>query len=54
MFSRELELKEMGLALPDSMEMAGMLREAGLALTDSFLTMDMLADGVADAIKNKI
>lgn len=53
-FSRELELKEMGLALPDSMEMAGMLREAGLALTDSFLTMDMLADGVADAIKNKI
>ena len=53
-FSRERELKEMGLALPDSMEMAGMLREAGLALTDSFLTMDMLADGVADAIKNKI
>lgn len=53
-FSRERELKEMGLALPDSMEMAGMLREAGLTLTDSFLTMDMLADGVADAIKNKI
>lgn len=53
-FSRERELKEMGLALPDSMEMAGTLRKAGLALTDSFLTMDMLADGVADAIKNKI
>lgn len=53
-FSRERELKEMGLALPDSMEMAGTLRKAGLTLTDSFLTMDMLADGVADAIKNKI
>lgn len=53
-FSRECELKEMGLALPDSMEMAGTLRKAGLTLTGSFLTMDMLADGVAAAVKNKI
>lgn len=53
-FSRERELKEMGLALPDSMEMAGTLLKAGLALTGSFLTMDMLADGVAEAVKNKI
>jgi len=45
-FSREEELKAMGLALPDSMEIAVRLRAAGMDIDAGCLSMDSLADEI--------
>ncbi|MBQ9060156.1 MAG: energy-coupling factor transporter ATPase [Firmicutes bacterium] len=52
-FRRGEELKAVGLALPDSMEIARQITEGGLALEGSFLTMEETADAIAAALKNK-
>lgn len=49
-FSREKELKSMGLALPDSMEIAMRLRAAGLNIKAECLTMDEAADEIAKVL----
>ena len=50
-FSREKELKSMGLALPDSMEIAMRLRAAGLNIKAECLTMDEAADEIAKVLR---
>lgn len=50
-FSRETELKEMGLALPDSMEIASRLRKGGIEIPDLCMDMDKLADSIAAGIQ---
>ena len=50
-FSRGEELKRIGLALPDSMELAEAFREAGLPLEGTCLTMEETADAVANALE---
>lgn len=49
-FSREKELKSMGLALPDSMEIAMRLRAAGLNIKAECMTMDEAADEIAKVL----
>ncbi len=49
-FSREKELKSMGLALPDSMEIALRLKAAGLDINAECLTMDEVADEIAKVL----
>ena len=52
-FSRGDELKAMGLALPDSMEMIYRLNEAGFGVEKSCLTMREAADAIAGKLKEK-
>lgn len=53
-FSQGEQLKAMGLALPDSMEIASRLREAGLCIEGNCLTLDEAADEIAKAVgKNR-
>ena len=50
-FSRGEELKAMGLALPDSMELVTRLRRAGMDIDTSCLTMEQAADEIAKVLK---
>lgn len=50
-FSQGKRLKAMGLALPDSMEIASRLRAAGLCIEGSCLTLDEAADEIAKAAR---
>lgn len=50
-FSREKELKSMGLALPDAMELALRLKAAGMDINTDCLTMDEAADEIAKVLK---
>ena len=50
-FSRGEELKAMGLALPDSMELGARLRRAGMDIDTSCLTMEQAADEIAKVLK---
>ena len=50
-FSRGEELKAMGLALPDSMELVARLRRAGMDIDTSCLTMEQEADEIAKVLK---
>lgn len=50
-FSRGEELKAMGLALPDSMELVARLRRAGMDIDTSCLTMEQAADEIAKVLK---
>lgn len=50
-FSREKELKSMGLALPDAMEFALRLKAAGMDINTDCLTMDEAADEIAKVLK---
>lgn len=53
-FSQGKRLKAMGLALPDSMEIASRLRAAGLCIEGNCLTLDEAADEIAKAVgKNR-
>lgn len=47
-FARETELKAMGLALPDSMEIVSQLREAGADIKGDCLTVGQAADAIAE------
>lgn len=49
-FSREAELKEMGLALPDAMEIVLALRKAGMDIDGSCMTIDEAADKIAKVL----
>ncbi len=50
-FSREKELRSMGLALPDAMELALRLKAAGMDINTDCLTMDEAADEIAKVLK---
>lgn len=50
-FSREKELKSMGLALPYSMEIALKLKAAGMNINPACMTMDEVADEIAKVLK---
>lgn len=50
-FSRGEELKAMGLALPDSMELVARLRRAGMDIDTGCLTMEQAADEIAKVLK---
>lgn len=50
-FSRGEELKAMGLALPDPMELTVRLKAAGLDVDTRCLTMDAAADEIAKVLK---
>ena len=50
-FARDEELKEIGLALPASMEIAAQLRENGFALKGTCLTMEETADRIAEVLE---
>lgn len=49
-FSREEELKSMGLALPDSMEIMTRLKKAGMDINTDCLTMDEAAEEIAKVL----
>lgn len=49
-FSREEELKSMGLALPDSMEIMMRLKKAGMDINTDCLTMDEVAEEIAKVL----
>lgn len=49
-FSREEELKSMGLALPDSMEIMMRLKKAGMDINPDCLTMDEAAEEIAKVL----
>ncbi len=49
-FSREEELKSMGLALPDSMEIMMRLEKAGMDINTDCLTMDEAAEEIAKVL----
>ena len=49
-FSREEELKSMGLALPDSMEILMRLKIAGMDINTDCLTMDEAAEEIAKVL----
>ena len=54
-FARGDELKSMGLALPDAMEIVSRLRETGMDILDTCLTIDQAADAImnyTDALEN--
>ncbi|MDO4175980.1 MAG: energy-coupling factor transporter ATPase [Bacillota bacterium] len=50
-FVRENELKEMGLALPDALDITLRLREAGMDISESCLTIAEAADAIAARLK---
>lgn len=50
-FSREKELKEMGLALPDALDITLRLREAGMDIRRDCLTITEAADAIAEILK---
>lgn len=50
-FSREKELKSMGLAIPDAMELAMRLKAAGMDINTACMTMDEAADEIAKVLK---
>ena len=50
-FSREEELKEMGLALPDSMEFISRLRKRGVNIDKNCMQISELADEIAEIRK---
>ena len=50
-FSRDTELKQMGLALPSSMEIISELREKGFDVQGEFFDMDEAADKIAELFK---
>lgn len=50
-FTRGRELKEMGLALPSSMEIISQLRENGFDIPSDCLNMDEAADKIAEVLK---
>ena len=52
-FSRGEELRRVGLALPDPMEIARQIRDGGLQLEGTFLTMEETADAIAAALRNR-
>ena len=52
-FSRGEELRRVGLALPDPMEIARQIADGGLRLEGTFLTMEETADAIAAALRNK-
>ncbi len=52
-FARGDELKKMGLALPDSMEVIYHLNEAGFGIEKSCLTMQEAADEIARTLERK-
>ena len=49
-FAREEELKEMGLALPDAMEIIVALKKAGMNIDGSYMTIDEAADRIAKVL----
>lgn len=49
-FSREEELKSIGLALPDSMEIMMRLKKAGMDINTDCLTMDEAAEEIAKVL----
>ena len=49
-FSREEELKSMGLALPDATEITAQLRKRGMELPADCLTVEQAAEAVAKAL----
>ena len=49
-FSREEELKDMGLALPDAMEIIVALKNAGMNIDGSCMTIDEAADKIAKVL----
>ena len=49
-FLREEELKSMGLALPDSMEIMMRLKKAGMDINTDYLTMDEAAEEIAKVL----
>lgn len=51
-FAKEEELKSMGLAIPDAMEIVSRLRGAGLNIEGNCLTMDEAAEQIAAALQN--
>ncbi|NLD20194.1 MAG: energy-coupling factor transporter ATPase [Clostridiales bacterium] len=52
-FSREEELKAMGLALPDSREIVSRLRKAGMDIEGHCLTIDEAAEGIEAAMRKR-
>lgn len=50
-FARDRELKEMGLALPSSMEIISKLRGNGFDISAECLSMDEAADKIAEVLK---
>ena len=53
-FSREEELRRIGLALPDPMQIAGRFRKAGLPVEGTCLTMEQAADSIAAALEGRL
>ena len=52
-FSREAELKQMGLALPDSMEFVSRLRKRGMKIEQNCMDLSSLADQIAALKSNR-
>ena len=52
-FARERELKEMGLSLPESMEIVSRLRRAGMDIEGTCLTTEAAADAIAKSINGR-
>lgn len=50
-FSKASELRQMGLALPSSMEIVAKLRENGFDISGEFLDMDDVANKIAEVLK---
>lgn len=50
-FSKARELRQMGLALPSSMEIVAKLRENGFDISGEFLDMDDVANKIAEVLK---
>ena len=50
-FSKARELRQMGLALPSSMEIVAKLRENGFDISGEFLDMDDVANKMAEVLK---
>ncbi len=52
-FSREEELRKIGLSVPDAMEIAGKIRQAGLPLEGTCLSLEETADAIAAALADR-
>jgi len=50
-FSRGEELRQIGLAVPEAMEIAEQIREAGLQINGTCLTLEDTADAIVRALK---
>lgn len=50
-FSREEELKSVGLAIPDSMEIVSQLRKRGVEINHPCLTIEDAAEAIAEILK---